>query len=70
VKSGDFDPTIILTNRFQLEEIIGLYEAFDKKLREIMKTFVQTKFSSPPAKGTPTLSTFRSGVLKPVPVAV
>jgi len=68
IESGEFDPTIILTHRFDIEEFKELYDAFDKKESGIMKTFVQTKFSAPPAKGTPQLSSFRSGDIKPSPV--
>lgn len=57
-----FDPTIILTHRFDITEIDKLYDAFDKRLSDkqtgvpVLKTFVQTKFSAPAAKGTPALS--------------
>lgn len=30
-----------------------LYTAFDKRQDGVVKVFVQTKFSSPPMKGTP-----------------
>jgi len=65
VESGEFDPTIILSHRFSIEEFRELYEAFDKKEMGIMKTFVQTKFSAPPAPGTPALSSFKGGDVKP-----
>ncbi|KAI9355423.1 chaperonin 10-like protein [Zopfochytrium polystomum] len=60
VESGEFDPTIILTHRFALEELPQLYEAFDRKEYGILKSFVQTKFSSDPSKGMPVLSRFNS----------
>ena len=66
VESGEFDPTIILTHRFKIDEFKELYEAFDKKEHGIIKTFVQTRFSGPPAKGMPELSSLRDGDLKPV----
>jgi threonine dehydrogenase-like Zn-dependent dehydrogenase len=31
VKNGEFDPTIVLTHRFQIDEFRELYEAFDNK---------------------------------------
>lgn len=65
IESGEFDPTIILSHRFRLEEFRELYEAFDKKEMGIMKTFVQTKFSAPPAPGTPALSSLKDGDVKP-----
>jgi len=65
IESGDFDPTIILSHRFRIDEFKELYDAFDKKELGIMKTFVETKFSAPPAKGTPALSSFKAGDIKP-----
>lgn len=65
VESGEFDPTIILSHRFSIEEFPELYAAFDKKEMGIMKTFVQTRFSSPPAPGTPQLSSLKAGTVKP-----
>jgi threonine dehydrogenase-like Zn-dependent dehydrogenase len=65
VESGEFDPTIILSHRFKIDEFRELYEAFDKKEMGIMKTFVETRFSGPPAPGTPALSSFKAGDVKP-----
>ncbi|KAI9846729.1 MAG: hypothetical protein M1838_001158 [Thelocarpon superellum] len=65
IETGEFDPTIILSHRFPIDEFSELYAAFDKKELGIMKTFVQTKFSSPPSKGAPTLSSLRDGTIKP-----
>jgi hypothetical protein len=56
---------MILTHRFPLDEFPELYAAFDKKEHGIMKTFVQTRFSKPPAPGTPVLSSFKAGDIKP-----
>lgn len=56
VEAGLFDPTFILTHRFPIEEFKELYQAFDKKKGGIGKVFVQTRFSSPPSEGTPSLS--------------
>ena len=69
IRTGEFDPTIVLTHRFSIEEFSNLYEAFDKKKHGIMKTYVQTRFSPPATPSTPPLSTLRSGDLKPVPAA-
>jgi threonine dehydrogenase-like Zn-dependent dehydrogenase len=65
VESGEFDPSIILSHRFDLSEEAELYEHFDKKDYGIMKTFVQTKFSQPRAPGTPELSSFKNNDVKP-----
>jgi threonine dehydrogenase-like Zn-dependent dehydrogenase len=61
VEAGDFDPTIILSHRFSLDEFGELYAAFDKKQHGILKVFVETRFSAPRAPGTPELSSFREG---------
>jgi threonine dehydrogenase-like Zn-dependent dehydrogenase len=65
IEKNEFDPTIILSHRFSVEEFKELYDAFDKKEHGILKTYVQTQFSAPPAPGTPALSSFRSGDIKP-----
>jgi hypothetical protein len=64
IESGEFDPTIILSHRFRIDEFRELYDAFDKEYG-IIKAFVQPRFSSPPAPGTPALSSFKSGDIKP-----
>lgn len=65
VEAGEFDPTIILSHRFKIDEFRELYDAFDKKEYGLMKTFVETRFSGPPAPGTPELSSFRDNDIKP-----
>jgi threonine dehydrogenase-like Zn-dependent dehydrogenase len=65
IQSGEFDPTIILSHRFKLDEFAELYDQFDKKEKGIMKVFVETRFSSPPSAGTPQLSSFRENDIKP-----
>jgi len=64
IETGEFDPTIIPSHRFKIDEFRELYEAFDKEMG-IMKTFVETRFSSPRAARTPELSSFKSGDIKP-----
>ncbi|CCH47130.1 Alcohol dehydrogenase, putative [Wickerhamomyces ciferrii] len=56
IQSGEFDPSFILTHRFDFKEFKELYKAFDEKKGGIEKVFVQTKFSKPPAPGTPKLT--------------
>lgn len=55
IENGDFDPTIILTHRFPLEQCVEAYRRFDRKEAGIMKTFLQTRFSEPQMPGTPKL---------------
>lgn len=64
IESGEFDPTMILSHRFKIDEFRELYEAFDRKEMGIMKTFVETRFSAPRAEGTPVLSSLKSGDVK------
>ena len=58
---GKFDPTLILTHRFKLEDIAKVYKAFDEKRVDeikgipVLKTFIQTKASKERAEGTPEL---------------
>jgi threonine dehydrogenase-like Zn-dependent dehydrogenase len=65
IESGEFDPTIILSHRFKIDEFQELYAAFDRKEMGIMKTFVETRFSHPRAEGTPELSSLKEGDVKP-----
>jgi threonine dehydrogenase-like Zn-dependent dehydrogenase len=65
IESGEFDPTIILSHRFKIDEFQELYAAFDRKEMGIMKTFVETRFSHPRAEGTPELSSLKEGNVKP-----
>ncbi|KAF9318655.1 hypothetical protein BG003_010905 [Podila horticola] len=56
IQSGEFDPTVILTHRFPLEDTAEVYKRFDLKQEGIMKVFLQTKFSGPATAGTPDLT--------------
>ncbi|KAG8755915.1 hypothetical protein FRC14_003541 [Serendipita sp. 396] len=56
IQSGEIDPTIMLSHRIDLEDVAKAYRIFDAKEEKMMKVFVQTKFSDPPAKGTPSLT--------------
>ncbi|OAQ27809.1 GroES-like protein [Linnemannia elongata AG-77] len=50
-----FDPTVILTHRFRLEDTVEVYKLFDLKQSGIIKVFLETRFSAPTAPGTPAL---------------
>ncbi|PHZ10033.1 putative zinc-type alcohol dehydrogenase-like protein [Rhizopus microsporus ATCC 52813] len=56
ISKGEFDPIAILTHRFKLDDIVEVYRRFDAKEDSMMKVFIETKFSSPPMPGTPSLS--------------
>ncbi len=68
IESGEFDPAMILSHRFKTDEFIELYDAFDKE-HGIINTFVQATYSKPLSKGTPALSSFKAGDIKPSNVA-
>ncbi|KAI8577127.1 hypothetical protein K450DRAFT_253770 [Umbelopsis ramanniana AG] len=55
IQKGEFDPTIILTHRFPLDQTDVVYRRFDQKEAGIMKTFLETRFSEPQMPGTPML---------------
>lgn len=65
IESAEFDPTIILSHRFTVDEFAELYQHFDRKEYGLMKTFVETRFSHPLAPGTPPLSSFKEGRIEP-----
>ncbi|ORY64738.1 GroES-like protein [Leucosporidium creatinivorum] len=51
---GKLDPReLILTHRIPLEDVPKCYTQMDKHENGIVKTFVETKFSSPPSAGAP-----------------
>jgi threonine dehydrogenase-like Zn-dependent dehydrogenase len=58
IQSGELDPTMMLSHRIDIEDVAKAYRIFDAKEDGMMKVFVQTKFSSPLAKGTPALKRF------------
>ncbi|CAO1630868.1 unnamed protein product [Sympodiomycopsis kandeliae] len=59
---GKFKPELILTHRFKIGDADKVYDAYDRKVFDtekgvgLLKCFVETKYSAPPAKGTPALS--------------
>ncbi|TCD63644.1 hypothetical protein EIP91_005161 [Steccherinum ochraceum] len=56
ILTGKFDPTFMISHRVPLEDFPKLYEAFDKHRDGVVKVFVETKFSNPPASGCPKVS--------------
>ncbi|OBT77243.1 hypothetical protein VF21_04070 [Pseudogymnoascus sp. 05NY08] len=59
IEKGEIDPLKMLTHRVSLDEMDTVYTKFDKKEDGMQKVFVQTKFSAPPAKGSPALTTWK-----------
>jgi threonine dehydrogenase-like Zn-dependent dehydrogenase len=58
---GKIDPLMMVTHRIDLSEMAELYTKFDKRDEKdgLMKVFVQTRFSGPPSKGAPKLTSLR-----------
>ncbi|KAI9321781.1 chaperonin 10-like protein [Dichotomocladium elegans] len=53
IESGDVDPSILLTDRYLLEQTAEVYKMFDEKEGGIIKVFLETKFSNKPTPGMP-----------------
>lgn len=53
IEKGEVDPTVVLTNRFDLDSVPEVYRKFDKKENGIIKVFIETKFSNKPSEGMP-----------------
>jgi threonine dehydrogenase-like Zn-dependent dehydrogenase len=58
IEDGTIDPYKMLSHRVRLEDLETVYAKFDAKDDGMQKVFVQTKFSAPPAPGTPTLTVY------------
>ncbi|KAI0073080.1 GroES-like protein [Panus rudis PR-1116 ss-1] len=52
ILTGKFDPEFMITHRVPLEDFPKLYAAFDQRQAGVIKVFVETKFSNPPAPGS------------------
>lgn len=60
IESGEIDPLKMVSHRIDISEMVDVYHKFDKKEDGLQKVFVQTKFSAPPAKGSPALTSWKS----------
>ena len=61
IETGEIDPLKMVSHRVALEELDTVYYKFDARDPKdgLQKVFVQTKFSAPPEKGSPSLTTFK-----------
>ncbi|KAL9115295.1 MAG: hypothetical protein Q9187_007328 [Circinaria calcarea] len=59
IQEGKIDPYHMLSHRVLMEEMDIVYDKFNKREGHIQKVFVQTKFSAPPAPGTPQVTSFK-----------
>ncbi|CAK7213442.1 hypothetical protein SBRCBS47491_001800 [Sporothrix bragantina] len=58
IRSGKLDPLQMVSHRVHLEDMEQVYHAFDKKQDSMQKVYVETKFSSSPAPGSPSLTRY------------
>ncbi|EKD21661.1 uncharacterized protein L3040_004884 [Drepanopeziza brunnea f. sp. 'multigermtubi'] len=58
IEEGKIDPLKMVTHRVDMAELDQVYYKFEKKEDGMQKVFVQTKFSGPPAAGSPKLTTY------------
>lgn len=58
IQKGDIDPLKMVTHRVAIDDLETVYDKFEKKDDGMQKVYVQTKFSSPPAQGSPALKRF------------
>lgn len=58
VQSGKLDPLQMVSHRVRIEDMEEVYRAFDSREDAMQKVFVETKFSSPRAEGSPSLTTY------------
>ncbi|EON69835.1 alcohol dehydrogenase [Coniosporium apollinis CBS 100218] len=58
IQSGEIDPLVMLSHRVSMDDMDKVYYKFEKKEDRMQKVFVETKFSAPPAPGTPQLTRY------------
>lgn len=58
IQDGSIEPLRMVSHRVRLEELEEVYRRYDAREQGMQKVYVQTKFSAPPAPGTPALTTY------------
>ncbi|KAK3317123.1 chaperonin 10-like protein [Cercophora scortea] len=58
IRTGELDPTQMISHRVRMEDMDKVYYKFDAKDDSMQKVFVETKFSFPRAEGTPELTKY------------
>lgn len=56
IQQEKINPLHMVTHRFKLEDMESVYDLFNQREPNMQKVFIQTKFSAPPAPGSPTLT--------------
>ena len=59
IQNGELEPLDMVSHRVLLEELDIVYKKFDERMPGMQKVFVQTKFSDPPSKGSPEVTSFK-----------
>jgi threonine dehydrogenase-like Zn-dependent dehydrogenase len=59
IREGKTDPYKMLTHRVKVEEMDVVYQKYNERAHGMQKVFAQTRFSDPPAEGTPALTTYK-----------
>jgi threonine dehydrogenase-like Zn-dependent dehydrogenase len=59
IEEDKIHPLNMLTHRVSMDDLEQVYYAFEKKSDGMQKVFVETKFSAPPAQGSPELTRFQ-----------
>lgn len=59
IQEGKTDPSMMVTHRVGVEEMDEVYKIFNARGDGMQKIFVQTRFSDPPAEGSPELTTYK-----------
>ncbi|KAI6855483.1 GroES-like protein [Hortaea werneckii] len=58
IQSGEIDPLKMVSHRCKLEDVETVYKKFEAREDGLQKIFIQTRFSDPPAVGTPQLTVY------------
>lgn len=58
IQKGKLDPLQMVSHRVRLEDLVKVYDVFEKKQDGMQKVFVETKFSQPAASGSPALTRY------------
>ena len=60
ILENQINPLEMVSHRLLIDDMDIIYDKFNKREDNLQKVFVQTKFSSPPAPGTPELKRYRN----------
>lgn len=58
IQQGKIDPLKMVSHRVRIEDLEEVYKRFDQREHGMMKVYVETDASAPPAKGSPQLTTY------------